>query len=73
MFDMVDGPKRLAPYKGPAVAVEEGDEPWPGGAAMVLKIPRVAVKDTCHWIQLDQPAAVSKALDEFLGSVAKGR
>lgn len=73
MFELVDGPRRLAPYQGPAVAVEEGDQPWPGGAAAVLQLPRVAVHDTCHWIQLDQPAAVNQALDRFLAEVAAGR
>jgi pimeloyl-ACP methyl ester carboxylesterase len=73
LFELVDGPQRLAAYHGPAVAIEEGDEPWPGGAAAVLQLARVAVHDTCHWIQLDQPEAVSRAVDEFLEKVGKGK
>ncbi len=72
LFELVDGPARLARYKGPAVAVEEGDKPWPGGAAAVLGVPRVAVHDTCHWIQLDQPEVVSQALDRLLSEVGDG-
>lgn len=70
IFELVDGPARYAPYRGPAVALEGGDQVFPGAASIVLGLRRVAVHDVCHWFQLDDPAAVNRELDEFLASVA---
>jgi pimeloyl-ACP methyl ester carboxylesterase len=70
MLEVVDGPARLAPYRGPAVAVEAGDSPWPGSASARLGVRRVAIGGVCHWLQLDDPAALNRDLDEFLATLA---
>lgn len=69
VFTFLDARARLAPYRGPAAAVEVGEQAWPSAASAALGLPRVAVVDASHWVQLDQPAAVSRALDNFLVTV----
>ena len=73
MFELVDGKARYARYHGPAVALEAGDEPWPGSASAVLGVRRIAIHGTSHWIQLDDPPAVNREIDAFVASLAPGR
>lgn len=70
MMEVVDGPARLVPYRGPAIAIEVGASPWPGAASVRLGVPRVAVGGVSHWLQLDDPVAVNRELDAFLATVA---
>jgi len=70
MMEVVDGPARLAPYRGPAVAIEGGDSPWPGAASVRLGVRRVAVGGVSHWLQLDDPAVLNRELDAFLAKVS---
>ena len=69
MFEVLDAPARYAPYHGPAVALEGGDESWPGAASVVLGLRRIAIHGVSHWMQLDDPAGVNRELDAFLASL----
>jgi pimeloyl-ACP methyl ester carboxylesterase len=68
-FTFLDARARLALYRGPATAIEVGAEPRPFAAAAALGLPRTAVGDASHWVQLDQPEAVSRAIDAFLATL----
>ena len=69
IFEFEDAKARLAPWRGPAAAIEVGSAPRPFSAATVLGVPRTAVQDASHWVQLDQPEAVSRAIDAFLATL----
>ncbi len=73
MFELVDAAARYAPYHGPAVALEEGDRAWPGSASAVLGVRRIAIHGVSHWIQLDDPAGVSREIDAFLAGLPAER
>lgn len=69
MLGFRDAPGRFAPYRGPAIAVEAADNHEPDAASAVLGLKRVEIAGTSHWIQLDDPGAVNRALDAFLASL----
>ncbi len=73
MLELVDAPARYAPYRGAAVAMEVGEQPWPGAASFALGLRRVAITGVSHWVQLDEPAAVNRELDAFLAGLAPVR
>ena len=51
------------------MAIEGGEKVGPDLAAASLGLPRTAVMRVSHWLQLDDPVAVNRALDGFLVSV----
>jgi pimeloyl-ACP methyl ester carboxylesterase len=69
LLEFVDGKARYAPYHGPAAAIEVAGATWPGSASVVLGIPRTEVANASHWVQLDQPEPVNRALDAFLAKL----
>ena len=73
MFQLRDARRRIAPYRGPAAAVEVAAEPEPDLASAVLGLPRTVVPGVSHWLQLDDPGAVNRELDAFLASLPGGR
>jgi pimeloyl-ACP methyl ester carboxylesterase len=73
LLELVDAGARYAPYRGPAVALEAGDQAWPGAASAVLGIRRVAIHGVSHWMQLDDPERVTGELEAFLGTLPGGR
>ncbi|HVP67448.1 MAG TPA: alpha/beta hydrolase [Anaeromyxobacteraceae bacterium] len=52
----------------PALAVEADGPVLPIMACAVLRLPRVALPDVSHWLQLDDPEGLDRALDAFLAS-----
>jgi pimeloyl-ACP methyl ester carboxylesterase len=68
MFGFVAG-DRLAAWRGPALAVEAAGEASPAMASRVLHLPRTEVAGASHWVQLDAPDAVNRALDAFLAAL----
>jgi pimeloyl-ACP methyl ester carboxylesterase len=68
MVGLRDARERLAPYRGPAAAIEIAAEPEPELAAAVLGLQRKVVPGVSHWLQLDAPAAVNAEIDAFLAS-----
>jgi pimeloyl-ACP methyl ester carboxylesterase len=69
MLRFRDARARLGPYHGPVAAIEvEGNEE-PDLAAAVLGLRRTTVAGVSHWLQLDDPEAVSRGLDAFLASL----
>ncbi|MBI5066854.1 MAG: alpha/beta fold hydrolase [Deltaproteobacteria bacterium] len=68
MLGLRDGRARLAPYRGPAAAVEVAEKPEPELAASALGLPRRVVPGVSHWLHLDAPGAVNRELDAFLAS-----
>jgi len=60
----------LAGYRGPILSVVTPHNDEPFSLHRVGKgFPHRVVTDTGHWIQLDQPEAVNRILDEFLTGV----
>jgi pimeloyl-ACP methyl ester carboxylesterase len=62
----------LAAYDGPMLAVTtdaDGDD-QPGALHHLAPIPHKVVSGTSHWIQLDDPQAMNRILDEFLASLS---
>jgi len=60
----------LAGYRGPILSVVTPHNDEPFSLHRVGKgFPHRVVTDTGHWIQLDQPEAVNRILDEFLTDV----
>jgi pimeloyl-ACP methyl ester carboxylesterase len=67
LFDFRDATRRLAAFPGPALAVEAAAPPYPTVlASNVLGIPRTELAGVSHWLQLDDPDALARALDGFL-------
>jgi pimeloyl-ACP methyl ester carboxylesterase len=73
MMELVDALARLAPYHGRTLAVEGGSTPWPGAASVRLGLRRVSIDGVSHWLQLDDPAALNRELDAFVGAVPSPR
>jgi pimeloyl-ACP methyl ester carboxylesterase len=71
MLEFRDGRERLAPYHGPAAALEVAGNEEQDMAAIVLGLPRATLSGVSHWLQLDDPAGVNGALDAFLAEVAR--
>jgi pimeloyl-ACP methyl ester carboxylesterase len=69
MLGFRDARERFAIYQGPAIAIEAADNHEPDAASAVLGLKRVEIAGTSHWIQLDDPEAVNRALDAFLSSL----
>lgn len=67
--ELRDGKARVAPYRGPSVAIEDATNHSPDLASIALGVPRVDVADVSHWLQLDDPDAVNRALDAFLATL----
>lgn len=73
-FQLRDAAARVAGYRGPALAVEAAENPFnPLLAGPVLALPRVEVKGVSHWLQLDDPDSVNRALDGFLARIPAAR
>jgi pimeloyl-ACP methyl ester carboxylesterase len=72
MLRFRDARARMAPYHGPAAAIEVEGNQEPDMAAVVLGLPRTTVPGVSHWLQLDDPAAVNRGLDAFLASLGGG-
>jgi pimeloyl-ACP methyl ester carboxylesterase len=68
MFEFVAG-DRLSAWRGPTLAVEAAGGALPAMASRVLHLPRTEVAGVSHWVQLDAPDAVNRALDTFLATV----
>ncbi|MGC4123277.1 MAG: alpha/beta hydrolase [Myxococcales bacterium] len=69
IFDFRDAKKRLGGYQGPMLAVEAADNPHSAVlASHTLDAKRLEVAGVSHWLQLDDPAALSSALDAFLAA-----
>jgi pimeloyl-ACP methyl ester carboxylesterase len=67
LFEFRDARARFAAYRGPAIAVEAADGPFPAlMAGQVLGLPRTEVPGVSHWMHLDSPDLVNRALDAFL-------
>lgn len=67
LFEFRDARARFAGYQGPAVAVEAAGSPYAAMmAGQVLGLQRTEVAGVSHWLQLDDPDAVNRALDAFL-------
>jgi pimeloyl-ACP methyl ester carboxylesterase len=64
-----DARARFAPYRGPAIAVENAENHDADAASAVLGLRRLEIAKTSHWLQLDQPEAVNRALDGFLAAL----
>lgn len=63
---------RLASYRGPILAVEVDGPAGPiMASAVVPGARRVTVAGVSHWLQLDDPAALDRALDDFLSAAAR--
>jgi len=74
MFDFRDARVRFAAYRGPSLAIEAADNPYAASmAAQVLGIPVRNVSGVSHWLQLDDPDAVNRALDAFLAAISARR
>ncbi len=71
MLEFRDARERLAPYHGPAAALEVAGNEEPDMAATVLGLPRATLSGVSHWLQLDDPEGVNGALDAFLAEVAR--
>jgi pimeloyl-ACP methyl ester carboxylesterase len=69
MLGVRDARARYAPYRGPAIAVENAENHDADAASAVLGLRRIEIAKTSHWIQLDQPDAVNRALDAFLAAL----
>lgn len=74
MFALRDARLRFAAYKGPSVAIEVAENPYAASmAGQVLGIPVHWISGVSHWLQLDDPEAVNRALDAFLAGVPAAR
>jgi pimeloyl-ACP methyl ester carboxylesterase len=74
MFALRDARARLAAYRGPSVAIEATENPYAESmAGQVLGIPLTRVSGVSHWLQLDDPDAVNRALDAFLAGLSVAR
>lgn len=74
LFEFRDARARYTGYRGPAVAVEAADNPYAAIlAGQVLHLPRTEVAGVSHWLQLDDPDAVNRALDAFLAGFPVAR
>jgi pimeloyl-ACP methyl ester carboxylesterase len=74
LFEFRDARARYTGYRGPAVAVEAADNPYAAVlAGQVLHLPRTEVAGVSHWLQLDDPDAVNRALDAFLAGFPVAR
>lgn len=70
LFAIRNGRERLGAWRGPALAVEDAAAEAPQVlAAHVLGVPRTPVEGVSHWLQLDDPAALHRALDGFLAGL----
>ena len=70
--ELRDGKARVAPYRGPMVAIEDAANHSPDLASSALGARRVDIADVSHWLQLDDPDAVNRALDAFLATLPTG-
>ncbi|GEJ57793.1 alpha/beta fold hydrolase [Anaeromyxobacter diazotrophicus] len=71
LFELRDARARFASHRGPALAIEAAENPYASTmAGAVLGLPRVEVRGVSHWLQLDDPDAVNRALDAFLARLA---
>lgn len=68
-----DGKARLAPYHGPMVAIEDAANTSPDLASAALGARRVEIAGVSHWLHLDDPDAVNRALDDFLATLPAAR
>lgn len=68
--ELRDGKARVAPYRGPMVAIEDATNQSPDLASLALGARRVGIADVSHWLQLDDPDAVNRSLDAFLATLA---
>jgi pimeloyl-ACP methyl ester carboxylesterase len=74
MFSLRDARARFSAYRGPAVAIEATENPYAASmAGEVLGIPLEHISGVSHWLQLDDPAAVNRALDSFLRGLPVAR
>jgi pimeloyl-ACP methyl ester carboxylesterase len=74
MFAVRDARARFAGYRGPSLAIEVKGNPYAASmAGQVLGIPVERIGGVSHWLQLDDPDAVNRALDAFLARVPAGR
>ncbi|WP_242392546.1 alpha/beta fold hydrolase [Anaeromyxobacter oryzisoli] len=74
MFALRDARARIAAYRGPSVAIEAADNPYAESmAGQVLDLPLTRVSGVSHWLQLDDPDAVNRALDAFLARLSVAR
>lgn len=64
-----DGRARLAPYHGPAVAIEDATNHSPDLASASLGVRRVELAGVSHWLHLDDPDGFARALDAFLATL----
>ncbi len=63
---------RLGAYRGPIFAIEAAGDPNPVlASAVIAGTRRVALPGVSHWLQLDDPAAFDRALDDALGQVGR--
>lgn len=68
-------PRALAPFRGPAIAVEAADAPAPMRAmlaAQALSLKRVELPEVSHWLQLDDPDGLNREVDAFLAGLETG-
>jgi len=73
LFDFRDAKRRLAGVTAPAIAIEAAAPPYPTVlASNVLGLPRTEVAGVSHWLQLDDPDALLRALDGFLARLPAG-
>lgn len=70
LFEFRDAKRRLDAVRAPAIAIEAA-APRYGAvlASNTLGLPRTEVADVSHWLQLDDPGALNRALDAFLATV----
>jgi pimeloyl-ACP methyl ester carboxylesterase len=70
MFQFREAQARYAGYRGAALAIEAADNPYAAVmASQVLHLPRAEVAGVSHWLQIDDPGAVNRALGAFLASL----
>jgi pimeloyl-ACP methyl ester carboxylesterase len=67
LFQFRDAGSHHARYRGAALAIEAAENPYAAVmASQVLRLQRTEVAGVSHWVQLDEPGAVNRALDAFL-------
>jgi len=52
-------------YRGPKLAVEVEGNDFPGMASKLPGVKKQTILDVSHWLMLDDPASLDKALDAF--------
>ncbi len=74
VFALRDARALFTAYQGPSVAIEAAENPYAASmAGQVLGIPVDRIGGVSHWLQLDDPQGVNRALDAFFARVPAAR